>query len=607
MTECPVGQPSLNEAFGPAREVQPVSNVEHSLGFIQQWLDTCNESHQGCIRPSSYLPDRVISLKGDSPVVIDTKGVMSEKYITVSHRWGTAFEKKPLMTTKESMDKHKQGIPWEDFPALFQDFLAIAEGLGISYVWIDCLCIVQDDAADWKRQASKMAEIYTNGYLNLAASTAQDSSQSLYFTRGHPDRKYTSASGPVTRKALSAQTLSGKPAMGLKDRCVKIRTAHLSDHQYVQGYSINGLETQNPLLKRAWVFQEQMLSRRTVHFGASEMIWDCRTGRACECYCLDLLSIHASEARKNSVDFDAAPLGSAKTANEHRFLFWTRKQQLGRVFNARSGLNMRQVLDLWLDTVQIYAFLHLTFEKDRSYALAGVAHLFSSRLKSRYFYGIWTEDAARSLAWSAALPSTSGSFRQSDVPTWSWMSRCFSAGHNSWLSFRYSGEGSEFIADSRFEANFKEPHAESASHGTFIPNATCELEVRSAWFQVSVPVEYELEKEHVHVVCPLLAVSSSGLKLALYFIPDWIDGPFGLKSEGMEADMLKALVLGRIAFKPSPDYNPVMLIVRKDSTHHRDFDTFERVGYARFNVMGTEPQQAWDFIHGAMVDTFRLR
>lgn len=127
VSDCPVGQPSLNEAFGPAREVQPVSNLEHSLGFIEQWLDACNESHRGCIQPSSYLPDRVISLKGDdSPVLIDTNCVMSGKYITVSHSWGTAFGKKPLMTTKENMDKHKQGIPWEVFPALFQDFLAIA-------------------------------------------------------------------------------------------------------------------------------------------------------------------------------------------------------------------------------------------------------------------------------------------------------------------------------------------------------------------------------------------------------------------------------------------------------------------------------------------------
>lgn len=337
------------------------------------------------------------------------------------------------------------------------------------------------------------------------------------------------------------------------------------------------------------------------------MIWDCKTGMACECYSVDLLSIQGSKARQNSAGFDTVPLGSANTAIEHRSYFWTRKQQLGRVFNAQSDASTRQVLDLWLNTVQRYASLDLTFETDRSYALAGVAQLFSSRLKSRYFYGTWTEDAARSLAWSAASRTTSGSFRPSDVPTWSWMSRCFAAGRNSWLLFRYSDGAGAFAADSRFEANFKELRAENANQGTFIPNATCELEVRSAWFQVSVPVGYELRKNTVDAASELMAVSSSGMKLALFFVPDWIDGPFGLKSGGMEADMLEALVLGRITSKPSSDYKPVMLIVRKVSPHDRAFDTFERVGCARVNDMGTEPQQVWDFIDGAMVDTFRLR
>lgn len=276
----------------------------------------------------------------------------------------------------------------------------------------------------------------------------------------------------------------------------------------------------------------------------------------------------------------------------------------------RSGVKRREILDLWLDMVQRYVAGNLSFENDRSYAIGDIASLFSSRLNCDYFYGMWTEDAARSLAWSPGGRPPPEAFRRSDVPTWSWMSRCFADGRNSWLAIRYNTSAIDFIADGRFEANFRETHTENinqeVSAGAFNINATCELEVRSAWFQVSVPGNYAdmLKKDTMDASSELLPEPYSGLRLALSFRPDWVDSLRGLSSG--TGDILKALVLGRSADKASQDHMLDLLIIRKVHDD-RGYDMYERVGYAKWDILATEADQAWKFIDRAGIGIHKLR
>ncbi|KAL2691261.1 hypothetical protein Neosp_001642 [[Neocosmospora] mangrovei] len=72
---------------------------------------------------------------------------------------------------------------WEELPTLFQDVITLLRKLGLSYLWIDSMCIIQDDDDDWLEQSAQMAVIYSHSYLNLAAATAENSSQSLFGTR----------------------------------------------------------------------------------------------------------------------------------------------------------------------------------------------------------------------------------------------------------------------------------------------------------------------------------------------------------------------------------------------------------------------------------------
>ncbi len=64
------------------------------------------------------------------------------------------------------------GIDIEAMPRTFQDSIKITRGLGIPFIWIDSLCIIQKDAEDWEEQSAVMADIYARCYLNIAATRA---------------------------------------------------------------------------------------------------------------------------------------------------------------------------------------------------------------------------------------------------------------------------------------------------------------------------------------------------------------------------------------------------------------------------------------------------
>lgn len=61
------------------------------------------------------------------------------------------------------------GIAMDQFPILFQDVFRLIDHLGVSYIWIDSLCIKQDDAADCESEASRMTSVYSNSFINVVA------------------------------------------------------------------------------------------------------------------------------------------------------------------------------------------------------------------------------------------------------------------------------------------------------------------------------------------------------------------------------------------------------------------------------------------------------
>jgi hypothetical protein len=249
-------------------------------------------------------------------------------------------------TVAATLEPFKKNIPLEILTKTFRDAVDLCRRLEIYFLWIDSLCIKQDDAEDWKSQAPEMAGIYENAILTIAASMSVNGSGGLY-AENQPN--YLSANGLCIQE--QGTKFPTRPSISLKAW---------------------------PLLKRGWVFQERKLSRRMIHFGAEEVVWECKSDVARESggYC-------------------------------SRRLLTTGADSL----SAR-----------WKNYVRVYSELQLTFEKDKLIALSGIAKRTAKLFPDdRYIAGLWERTLLSDLAWHnsrypAARPSTFC------APTWSWAS-----------------------------------------------------------------------------------------------------------------------------------------------------------------------------------------
>ncbi len=124
------------------------------------------------------LPKRLLDVSAADPTLVQMHAEQpgDTRYVTLSHCWGDQAGRKPLRTTKDTYQTRTSGIKWSGLPPLFQDAITVTRRLGCRYLWIDSLCIIQDDEDDWLEQSSEMADIYSYGHLNLAAAAATDSS-----------------------------------------------------------------------------------------------------------------------------------------------------------------------------------------------------------------------------------------------------------------------------------------------------------------------------------------------------------------------------------------------------------------------------------------------
>jgi hypothetical protein len=146
---------------------------------IKRWLEECKKLHRSCEHPPPRLPSRVIDV-GTSHILpklfltftehsidIHSNHIAKEflvtyrnlpvraHYLALSHRWGSltasddaASFHEPLMTTVETIASHSKGIPWDRWPLTFQHAIELTRQLGFRYLWIDSLCIIQDERRD---------------------------------------------------------------------------------------------------------------------------------------------------------------------------------------------------------------------------------------------------------------------------------------------------------------------------------------------------------------------------------------------------------------------------------------------------------------------------
>lgn len=238
--------------------MEPTSTIR----LISAWLEDCCSGHEACTgtisggvvseRTDPALPSRVLDLGARHTsryiTLLEANG-MHGQYCALSHCWGPV-DKRPLATTRYTLGEHTRGIEIKKLPKTYQDAVTVTRGIGVRYLWIDSLCIVQDDKDEWEKESWKMGKIYERATLTIAASGAQDSTKGCFISKSH---ELSSESIPYFSE-LEEISQSG---------CFYLQQVFDTSPYWT------------PLRWRGWAFQEWRLSRRIVHFTEGGVGWKC--------------------------------------------------------------------------------------------------------------------------------------------------------------------------------------------------------------------------------------------------------------------------------------------------------------------------------------------
>ncbi|KIV79276.1 hypothetical protein PV11_06844 [Exophiala sideris] len=338
------------------------------------WLREClQHHHRGSCKTNSgqatsSMPKRLLFLGNSNDdsfqhqlKLADTFDSKHIPYVALSYCWGAS---KHIITKSANYDQHLHNISWSAIPATYRDAIKFTRALGYRYLWIDALCIIQDDKQDWSHEAAHMADIYSDAILVISAANATHVGFGLLHERpgwrqfknrlkkGHDDPTHLLIQEPVVHS-----NVLGDPA----------------------------LEGTLPLFRRAWTLQERILATRLVHFAAGEMIWECATMCACECG-----HLQATKAVTSRQRYDLSSL---------------------------DRMSDKERANLWDGLALSYQNRLITKDQDRLSALSGLAHRFQSDGLGHYLAGLWSKFAISMMLWEVrqGRPAT-----EYVAPSWSW-------------------------------------------------------------------------------------------------------------------------------------------------------------------------------------------
>ncbi|KUJ20428.1 HET-domain-containing protein [Mollisia scopiformis] len=353
---------------------------------ILKRLELCMKNHSCCPKSNeSCLPSRVIDVRpkgeDDKVYLYTTQSKDASKYLALSYVWGGPQE--VTTTTATLLDKH-QGISMPNLPLTIQDAIRVTRNLGFRYLWIDALCIIQDDDEDKKHEIKRMGTIYKNATMTIAAANTTSVNESFLAPRPIP--------GTCPFPYLLPDGTFG--TLWIKDK------GHPEP-------------IQSPLDSRAWACQESLLSPRILWYGPAHLKWICNVDKFPDC------------------NLGKAPTYYSSYNYKHRRLpqsiYGLAEELVDDIDTLRSRI--------WIQTMMDYSSRALTYHEDRLPALSGVASETQKVWGDEYYAGMWQKYLVRHLAWHASISTTATITKDADTenlhlpkqdqsqsPTWSWTS-----------------------------------------------------------------------------------------------------------------------------------------------------------------------------------------
>ena len=218
---------------------------------LKSCLRECRELHEECKTTNTIMPTRLVEITRTNDFfvrLVNSNDLEAGKiqYTALSHCWGTRDEG-PTKTTVRNFKAHADQIPWNNLSQAFKDAIKVTNALDMRYIWIDSLCIVQDDEKDWQREAARMAGVFGGSDLTIAAADSYNSHVGLFLDSIAPPS--------IHFKENDSSSLS----------MVRFPPA---DFARLASTCLNG---------RGWVCQELLLSKRKVYFAQDQLYWHCQS------------------------------------------------------------------------------------------------------------------------------------------------------------------------------------------------------------------------------------------------------------------------------------------------------------------------------------------
>ncbi|KAH7174175.1 heterokaryon incompatibility protein-domain-containing protein [Fusarium flagelliforme] len=329
-------------------------------------------------RTSTFLPTRLIDLgchdKSSTFVRLVTKEIAfnerytSPMYVALSYPWGSPEQAaRQSKTTLDNIRDRMISIDLQTLSKVIQDAAIVCKLIGVRYLWVDALCIIQGDIQDWERESTTMGKIFRSAYLTIGAATIESCHGS--FLSPNID-------------ALEIPFVSRiKPRANGTYRLVAQREQHGRSPCFLQSTYFTDIT--GPWETRGWVFQEVAMSTRLLVFGRT------------------IMALETSEEGL---------------------------EELPSWFNL---IRLPIDYSTWRSLVQNYSSMKLTFKKDTFPAISGLARFFAEHLEDEYLAGIWKKDIYISLFWHSTPPQhlerqsfcasiNRISSRPYIAPSWSW-------------------------------------------------------------------------------------------------------------------------------------------------------------------------------------------
>ncbi|CAO2649027.1 Nn.00g099760.m01.CDS01 [Neocucurbitaria sp. VM-36] len=352
-------------------------------------LDDCLQNHTWCKQSgdtSFSLPRRVIDVGDDDEALPHLWTLENEqvKYATLTHCWGGSIS---FTTTLATLEQRQEGMLTEEMPKTFREAVFITRRLGLRYLWIDALCIIQDSSEDWTSEAGKMAGIYALSTITIS-----------------PLNSVSSETGVFNFETV--------PELDINDDWT-VSKLHRNIDDDVRD---------SPLNRRAWCLQERLFATTILHIGREQLFFECKDGIVGEDGSTSYWA-HQLPAQRYGPPSIAAELHRTRSVVTGQ---WTR--------------GVSEMVPQWHKIVSEYQYRLLTVGADKLPAIAALAASFQEKSKLTYIAGLWEEYLHVGLCWGPYHPRLNKSSTENPyvadhrpvaaltrpkdrvLPSWSWAS-----------------------------------------------------------------------------------------------------------------------------------------------------------------------------------------